>query len=138
MTGYKILVLNGPNLGALGKRQPEIYGNSTMDILPELVEQVLGKNTANVSLEFYQNNSEGKLIDRIEQAREERVSQRFGKAFQIASGGKRGYRQLVPQRASTRPHPKRGRADKKQRHTRTRTLHQRIDLERPTESRQGR
>ncbi|OBQ50142.1 type II 3-dehydroquinate dehydratase [Halodesulfovibrio spirochaetisodalis] len=73
MTGYKILVLNGPNLGALGKRQPEIYGNSTMDILPELVEQVLGKNTANVSLEFYQNNSEGKLIDRIEQAREEGI-----------------------------------------------------------------
>ncbi|MEZ0575038.1 type II 3-dehydroquinate dehydratase [Halodesulfovibrio aestuarii] len=73
MPGYNILVLNGPNLGALGKRQPEIYGSSTMDILPELVLQVLGKNSQRVSLEFYQNNSEGKLIDRIEQAREEGI-----------------------------------------------------------------
>lgn len=73
MAGYKFLVLNGPNLGALGKRQPEIYGNDTMDSLPELVQQVLGENNANVSLEFYQNNSEGKLIDRIEQAQEEGI-----------------------------------------------------------------
>ncbi|WP_290923110.1 type II 3-dehydroquinate dehydratase [Halodesulfovibrio sp.] len=73
MAGYNILILNGPNLGALGKRQPEIYGNSTMDIVPELLEKVLGENTQRVSLEFYQNNSEGKLIDRIEQAREEGV-----------------------------------------------------------------
>lgn len=73
MAGYNILILNGPNLGALGKRQPEIYGNSTMDIVPELLEKVLGEKTQRVSLEFYQNNSEGKLIDRIEQAREEGV-----------------------------------------------------------------
>ncbi|MCT4534858.1 type II 3-dehydroquinate dehydratase [Halodesulfovibrio sp.] len=73
MAGYKFLILNGPNLGALGKRQPEIYGNNTMDILPELVQQVLGKNSQSVSLELYQNNSEGKLIDRIEQAREEGI-----------------------------------------------------------------
>lgn len=73
MAGYNILILNGPNLGALGKRQPEIYGNNTMDILPELVQQVLGENSQRVSLEFYQNNSEGKLIDRIEQAREEGI-----------------------------------------------------------------
>ena len=73
MSGYKFLVLNGPNLGALGKRQPEIYGNETMDILPELVHKVLGENTAHVSLEFYQSNSEGSLIDRIEQAQEEKI-----------------------------------------------------------------
>ncbi|MFA9394308.1 MAG: type II 3-dehydroquinate dehydratase [Halodesulfovibrio sp.] len=73
MAGYNILILNGPNLGALGKRQPEIYGNNTMDILPELVQQVLGENYQSVSLEFYQNNSEGKLIDRIEQAKEEGI-----------------------------------------------------------------
>jgi 3-dehydroquinate dehydratase-2 len=73
MAGYNILILNGPNLGALGKRQPEIYGNNTMDILPELVQQVLGENYQSVSLEFYQNNSEGKLIDRIEKAREEGI-----------------------------------------------------------------
>ncbi|KAF1077798.1 type II 3-dehydroquinate dehydratase [Halodesulfovibrio sp. MK-HDV] len=73
MAGYNILILNGPNLGALGKRQPEIYGKNTMDILPELVQQVLGENYQSVSLEFYQNNSEGKLIDRIEQAKEEGI-----------------------------------------------------------------
>ncbi|SIN78609.1 type II 3-dehydroquinate dehydratase [Halodesulfovibrio marinisediminis] len=73
MAGYNILILNGPNLGALGKRQPEIYGTNTMDILPELLLQVLGENSKRVSLEFYQNNSEGKLIDRIEQAKEEGI-----------------------------------------------------------------
>ena len=73
MAGYTFLVLNGPNLGALGKRQPEIYGSNTMDILPELVEQVLGENTQRISFEFYQNNSEGKLIDRIEKAHEDGI-----------------------------------------------------------------
>lgn len=73
MAGYTFLVLNGPNLGALGKRQPEIYGSHTMEIVPELIERVLGENTQHISFEFYQNNSEGKLIDRIEQAREEGV-----------------------------------------------------------------
>ena len=73
MAAYNILVLNGPNLGALGKRQPEIYGSETMETVPELVSKILGDHAQDISLHFYQNNSEGKLIDRIEQAQEEGI-----------------------------------------------------------------
>ncbi|UZP68280.1 3-dehydroquinate dehydratase [Desulfovibrio mangrovi] len=71
MTRYRFLILNGPNLGALGKRQPEIYGTSGMDALPFLVHKVLGDRTDEVELSYFQSNSEGALIDRLEQAREE-------------------------------------------------------------------
>ncbi len=64
-----VLILNGPNLGVLGQRQPEIYGASGLDALPALVEQVLGPESAEVELLLYQSNSEGRLIDRLEQAR---------------------------------------------------------------------
>ena len=68
---YRILVLNGPNLGALGQRQPEIYGNQGLDAIPGLVRRLLGENVVN--LEFFQSNHEGALIDRLEQARLEGV-----------------------------------------------------------------
>ena len=73
MARYRILVLNGPNLGALGVRQPDIYGSSGMDAVPGLVAQVLGARASEVELEFFQTNGEGALIDRLEQAREEGV-----------------------------------------------------------------
>ncbi len=63
----KILVLNGPNLNLLGTREPEIYGNTTLkDINSSLVEyaKTLSKN---ISLEFFQSNSEGEIIDKIQQ-----------------------------------------------------------------------
>lgn len=66
---FTILILNGPNLGVLGQRQPEIYGTSGLYSLPALVEQVLGPESAEVDLLLYQSNSEGCLIDRLEQAR---------------------------------------------------------------------
>ncbi|MCH5276778.1 MAG: 3-dehydroquinate dehydratase [Desulfovibrionaceae bacterium] len=68
---YRILVLNGPNLGALGQRQPEIYGSEGLDAIPGLVHELLGENAAR--LEFFQSNHEGALIDRLEQARREGV-----------------------------------------------------------------
>ncbi len=71
MSKYRFLILNGPNLGALGKRQPEIYGTSGMEILPALLDKVMGHRAADVELEYYQSNSEGALIDRLEQAREQ-------------------------------------------------------------------
>lgn len=71
MARYRFLILNGPNLGALGKRQPEIYGTSGMDALPPLVGKVLGVRFDDVELVYYQSNSEGALIDRLELAREE-------------------------------------------------------------------
>lgn len=63
-----ILVVNGPNLGYLGQRQPEVYGSQGMDALPELVQRLLGENARHVALTLFQSNSEGALIDRLEEA----------------------------------------------------------------------
>ena len=63
----KILVLNGPNLNLLGTREPEIYGKTTLqDINSSLVEyaKTLSKE---IMLEFFQSNTEGEIIDKIQQ-----------------------------------------------------------------------
>src|SRR5215471_3463406 len=62
-----VLVINGPNLNLLGTREPEIYGSTTLDdINRELI--ALGIELG-VRIESFQSNSEGALIDRIQQAR---------------------------------------------------------------------
>jgi 3-dehydroquinate dehydratase-2 len=62
-----VLVINGPNLNLLGTREPEIYGRTTLDdINRELI--ALG-NELGVRIESFQSNSEGALVDRIQQAR---------------------------------------------------------------------
>lgn len=63
-----ILVVNGPNLGQLGLRQPEIYGTEGMDALPELTKRLMGEDFSSISLSFFQSNSEGAIIDRLEAA----------------------------------------------------------------------
>jgi len=68
-----ILILNGPNLGHIGKRQPEIYGSLTMDDLPGMLARIMGDAAGDVVLSHFQSNSEGGLIDRLELAREEGV-----------------------------------------------------------------
>ena len=61
-----ILVLHGPNLNLLGKREPEVYGSHTLeDINRALVERA---NSLNVALDYFQSNHEGGLIDRIHAA----------------------------------------------------------------------
>ncbi|MDE7194389.1 MAG: type II 3-dehydroquinate dehydratase [Oscillospiraceae bacterium] len=63
----KILVLNGPNLNLLGEREPNIYGGETMQsINDELVQ--LGRDMG-YEVDYYQNNVEGRLIDRLQEAR---------------------------------------------------------------------
>lgn len=63
----KILVLNGPNLNLLGEREPNIYGGDTMQsINDELVQ--LGRDMG-YEVDYYQNNAEGRLIDRLQEAR---------------------------------------------------------------------
>ncbi len=71
MSRYEILVVNGPNLGALGQRQPEIYGSETMEDLPRMVGNLMGD--AAPGLEFFQSNAEGAIIDRLEQARRDKT-----------------------------------------------------------------
>ena len=61
----RILLLNGPNLGRLGQRKPEIYGTTT---LPELVARLRGHaESRGATLLDFQSNHEGALIDRLEE-----------------------------------------------------------------------
>jgi 3-dehydroquinate dehydratase-2 len=61
----KVLLLNGPNLGTLGRRQPEIYGTTTLAQIVDAVAQRLAELGAD--LDHLQSNHEGALIDRLEQ-----------------------------------------------------------------------
>ena len=59
----KILIVNGPNLNLLGQREPGIYGEGTM----EQCLEGLRKRFPNVTLDYFQSNCEGALIDRLQQ-----------------------------------------------------------------------
>ena len=61
---HKVLIISGPNLNLLKRRDPKVYGNVT---LLEL-ETLLKSKFANLSLTFYQSNHEGDLIDIIQAA----------------------------------------------------------------------
>lgn len=59
----KILILNGPNLNLLGRREPELYGRTT---LKEIIDG-LRRRFPDLVIEDFQSNSEGELIDRLQQ-----------------------------------------------------------------------
>ncbi len=61
----RVLLLNGPNLGRLGKRQPEIYGTTTLAQIVDAVRERLLDGGA--ELADFQTNHEGAMIDRIEE-----------------------------------------------------------------------
>tara|TARA_B100000900_G_C20281333_1_gene594208 strand:- start:68 stop:496 length:429 start_codon:yes stop_codon:yes gene_type:complete len=63
-----ILVINGPNLNLLGEREPEIYGNDTLEELMMWLET--SSDGRNHKFKFYQSNQEGILIDAIHDERQ--------------------------------------------------------------------
>lgn len=59
----KIIIINGPNLNLLGKREPEVYGNETF----EDYFKKLSNEFPSVALNYYQSNIEGELIDKLQE-----------------------------------------------------------------------
>lgn len=62
----KILVINGPNINMLGKREPGHYGGITYMELEELVRERAEQH--GIDIEFFQSNNEGDIVTRIQQA----------------------------------------------------------------------
>ena len=61
-----LLLINGPNLNLVGKREPSIYGSQTLEeIQEELINLAIGLDAR---LKFFQSNSEGEMIDRIQES----------------------------------------------------------------------
>ena len=57
----KLIIINGPNLNLLGKREPEIYGSTTFeDFFKELQSKF-----KNIELSYFQSNIEGEIIDKL-------------------------------------------------------------------------
>jgi 3-dehydroquinate dehydratase-2 len=65
----KILVINGPNLNLLGKREPEIYGKISLKEIENNLIKLENKTSYNI--ECIQSNNEGKLIEIVQNARED-------------------------------------------------------------------
>jgi 3-dehydroquinate dehydratase-2 len=62
----KILVIHGPNLSLLGKREPEIYGKTTLSEIDSLLKKEA--DMLKVQVESFQSNSEGEIVTRIQDA----------------------------------------------------------------------
>ena len=62
----KILVINGPNLNFLGKREKDFYGSITLKEIENKLKKIA--KTKKININFFQSNSEGKLIDIIQDA----------------------------------------------------------------------
>ena len=65
----RVLVLHGPNLNLLGKRQPEIYGRLTLDQINRKIQDLAKE--LNVQVEFRQSNHEGQMVTWIQESPKE-------------------------------------------------------------------
>lgn len=64
MKTCKVLIINGPNLNLLGRREPDVYGNATME---ETLE-TLRARYPDTDIEYYQSNVEGEIVGKLHQA----------------------------------------------------------------------
>lgn len=65
----KIIIVNGPNLNLLGEREPDIYGYDSLEQINNWIKN--HDSCKNVDIEFFQSNSEGKIIDFLHKKRKE-------------------------------------------------------------------
>ncbi len=65
----KVLVIHGPNLNMLGKREPEKYGTSTLDEINADIEAHCRK--LDIEVQAFQSNHEGTIVEKIQQARDD-------------------------------------------------------------------
>lgn len=75
----KVCVINGPNLNRLGRRQPEVYGTTTLADVEDLLAREA--ESLGIDVDFFQSNHEGELLDRVHRAADE------GAAVIINPGG---------------------------------------------------
>lgn len=61
----KVVIIQGPNINMLGKREPNVYGVMTMEEIHKQMKVVADQN--NVDIEFFQSNLEGEIIDKIQE-----------------------------------------------------------------------
>ncbi len=66
-----VLVLNGPNLNLLGSREPEVYGTDTLEDIEQKLTYIANENA--VKIDFYQSNSENDLINKLHEAKQNKV-----------------------------------------------------------------
>ncbi len=59
----KIIIINGPNLNLLGKREPEVYGSETFETYLATLQETF----ETVAIEYYQSNIEGEIISKIQE-----------------------------------------------------------------------
>ena len=64
----KIIIINGPNLNLLGTREPEIYGNERLEDLKSIVNSHIKNNFPDLSVDFYQSNTEGEIVNKIQES----------------------------------------------------------------------
>lgn len=57
-----LLVINGPNLNLLGTREPDVYGSRTL----KDIEEEINKEFSSISIEWFQSNNEGEIINKIQ------------------------------------------------------------------------
>ena len=67
----QIFIINGPILNLLGEREPDIYGNTTLEDLENDLKQIVIENDLNIDLVFMQSNSEGEIVDQVQKAGKE-------------------------------------------------------------------